>query len=97
MDGIEIIDLRSRRSCCPMHRWSDSGGMPVFRERAGFANGQTRDREGRLIGCSHQDRCTERAQLDGSAFGGRNRSRLFTCAGRALYAIYVNRGGAERP
>jgi gluconolactonase len=30
-------------------------------------------------------------------FGGRNRSRLFLCAGRTLYAIYVNKRGAERP
>jgi gluconolactonase len=30
-------------------------------------------------------------------FGGRNRSRLFICAGRALYSIYVNKRGAQRP
>ena len=30
-------------------------------------------------------------------FGGRERSRLFICAGRALYAIYVNQRGAQRP
>jgi len=31
------------------------------------------------------------------AFGGRHRSRLFICAGRALYAIYTNVRGAARP
>ncbi len=31
------------------------------------------------------------------AFGGRNRSRLFICAGRSLYAIYTNVRGAARP
>ncbi len=31
------------------------------------------------------------------AFGGRNRSRLFICASQTLYAIYVNRRGAQRP
>ena len=31
------------------------------------------------------------------AFGGRNRSRLFLCASHTLYAIYVNKRGAQRP
>ncbi len=30
-------------------------------------------------------------------FGGRNRSRLFLCASQTLYAIYVNRRGAQTP
>jgi gluconolactonase len=30
-------------------------------------------------------------------FGGRNRSRLFICASRTLFAIYTNQRGAERP
>ena len=32
---------------------------------SGFANGHTRDRQGRLIGCSHQHRCITRTELDG--------------------------------
>jgi gluconolactonase len=47
-------------------RWTESGGMSVFRQPAGFANGHTRDREGRLIGCSHQDRCVKRTEIDGT-------------------------------
>lgn len=47
-------------------RWTESGGVSVFRQPAGFANGHTRDREGRLIGCSHGDRCIERTELDGT-------------------------------
>lgn len=31
------------------------------------------------------------------SFGGRQRSRLFICASQTLYAIYVNRRGAQRP
>ncbi|MFP5405958.1 MAG: SMP-30/gluconolactonase/LRE family protein, partial [Gammaproteobacteria bacterium] len=31
------------------------------------------------------------------AFGGRLQSRLFICASQTLYAIYVNRRGAQRP
>ncbi|HET9819791.1 MAG TPA: SMP-30/gluconolactonase/LRE family protein [Rhodanobacteraceae bacterium] len=46
-------------------RWTESGGVSVFREPSQFANGHTRDREGRLIGCSHHDRCITRTELDG--------------------------------
>jgi len=47
-------------------RWTEEGGLSVFRRPAGFANGHTRDRQGRLIGCSHQHRCITRTELDGS-------------------------------
>jgi gluconolactonase len=47
-------------------RWSDDGGVTIFRQPSGFANGHTRDRQGRLIGCSHQRRCLLRTELDGS-------------------------------
>jgi len=47
-------------------RYSDNGGISVFRQPAGFANGHTRDREGRLISCSHQHRCITRTELDGT-------------------------------
>lgn len=47
-------------------RWTDSGGMSVFRQPSGFANGHTRDLQGRLVGCSHQHRCVTRTELDGS-------------------------------
>jgi len=30
-------------------------------------------------------------------FGGRCRSRLFLCASHTLYAVYVNRRGAQTP
>ena len=33
-------------------RWTAAGGVSVFRAPSGFANGHTRDREGRLLGCS---------------------------------------------
>ena len=45
-------------------RWTE-GGTSVFRQPSGFANGHTRDRQGRLIGCSHRDRCVTRTELDG--------------------------------
>lgn len=40
--------------------------VTVFRQPSGFANGHARDRQGRLIGCSHHDRCITRTELDGS-------------------------------
>ena len=46
-------------------RWTDDGGIGVFRTPSGFANGHTRDREGRLITCSHRGRCISRTELDG--------------------------------
>ncbi len=45
-------------------RWTPSGGISVFREPCGFENGHTRDRQGRLISCSHHGRLT-RTELDG--------------------------------
>ena len=41
-------------------RWSEDGGLSVFRQPSGFANGHTRDRQGRLLGCSHRHRCITR-------------------------------------
>jgi gluconolactonase len=46
-------------------RWTEAG-VSVFRQPSGFANGHTRDRQGRLIGCSHRDRCITRTEWDGS-------------------------------
>jgi len=45
-------------------RWTEAG-ISVFRAPSRFSNGQARDRQGRLITCSHQDRCVMRTELDG--------------------------------
>ncbi len=47
-------------------RWTASGGVAVFREPSRFANGHTRDREGRLVGCLHGGRSIVRTEYDGS-------------------------------
>jgi gluconolactonase len=47
-------------------RWTVGGGVSVFRTPAGNTNGHTRDRQGRLISCSHGNRHVERTELDGS-------------------------------
>ncbi|MGH7210200.1 MAG: SMP-30/gluconolactonase/LRE family protein, partial [Acetobacteraceae bacterium] len=46
-------------------RWTEDGGVSVFRQPSEFENGHTRDREGRLISCSHRGRCITRTELDG--------------------------------
>ena len=33
-------------------RWSEAEGVSIYREPSNYANGQTRDRNGRLISCS---------------------------------------------
>ncbi len=47
-------------------RWIEDGGVYVFRQPAGFPNGHARDRQGRLVGCSHRRRRIERTEPDGS-------------------------------
>lgn len=46
-------------------RWSEVGGLEVFRAPSNYANGQTRDRQGRLLSCSHRGRCIYRTEHDG--------------------------------
>lgn len=47
-------------------RWSETTGVSVYRNPSNYANGQTRDRAGRLIACSHRGRCLYRTEYDGS-------------------------------
>ncbi len=46
-------------------RWTEAG-ISVFRSPSHFSNGLTRDRQGRLISCSHRHRNITRTELDGS-------------------------------
>ena len=54
-------DLPSNRTM----RWSPETGVSVYREPSDYANGQTRDRQGRLVSCSHRGRCLYRTEHDG--------------------------------
>ena len=47
-------------------RWSEAGGVSVFRDPSNYANGQARDLQGRLIACSHRGRCVTRTEHDGT-------------------------------
>lgn len=46
-------------------RWIEDLGVSVYRAPSRYANGQARDGQGRLISCSHLDRCLYRTGLDG--------------------------------
>jgi gluconolactonase len=46
-------------------RWIEDAGVSIYRAPSGYGNGQTRDREGRLISCSHRERCLFRTEFDG--------------------------------
>ena len=60
-------------------RWSDGDGTSIWRAPSAYANGQARDRQGRLVFCSHLDRGVYRVEHDGSV------TALATaCAGRRL-------------
>ena len=48
-------------------KWEEeTGAVSLYRKPSNFANGHTRDRQGRLVGCSHGGRCVTRTEYDGS-------------------------------
>ncbi|OJF91300.1 SMP-30/gluconolactonase/LRE family protein [Pararhizobium antarcticum] len=49
-----------------MLRWTPDGQVSVFRSPSNFANGHTRDREGRLVSCEHGTRRVTRTEPNGS-------------------------------
>ncbi|SIQ35589.1 gluconolactonase [Rhizobium sp. RU35A] len=48
-----------------MLRYVPGQGVSVFREPSNFVNGNTRDREGRLVSCEHGGRRVTRTEVDG--------------------------------
>jgi gluconolactonase len=48
-------------------RWSEQHGVTTFLEPSEFANGQTRDLQGRLIQCHHRSRCLTRLEHNGTS------------------------------
>jgi len=64
-DGGYLIwsDIPNNR----MMRWSeDDGHVSVFRYPSNYSNGNTRDREGRLVTCEHDARRVTRTEHDGT-------------------------------
>jgi gluconolactonase len=48
-------------------RWDEeTGAVSVFRKPSDYANGNTRDRQGRLVTCQHGTRSVTRTEYDGS-------------------------------
>src|SRR5260370_26615259 len=61
--------LRSveRHSQQPHLRWDEeSGRTTVFRKPSNYSNGNTRDRQGRLVTCEHDARRVTRTEYDGA-------------------------------
>ena len=46
-------------------RWSPETGISTYRTPSNFANGHTRDRQGRLVSCEHSTRRVTRTEIDG--------------------------------
>jgi gluconolactonase len=47
-------------------RWIEGAGISVYRAPSQFINGNTRDREGRLVSCEHGGRRVIRTEIDGT-------------------------------
>lgn len=62
LECLLISDVPNNR----VMRWTASGGISVFRQPSSYANGHTRDRQGRLVGCSHLGGSIERTEPDGT-------------------------------
>lgn len=60
-DALLFSDIPSRRIMI----WSETTGVTLYRGDSGFNNGNTRDRQGRLIGCRHGARDVVRTEHDG--------------------------------
>jgi len=61
-DCLLFQDIPNNRTM----RWTEGLGVSIYRAPSNYANGQTRDRGGRLIACSHRGRCLYRTEYDGS-------------------------------
>ena len=60
-DALLFSDIPSHR----ILQWSETTGVTVYRGESGFNNGNTRDLQGRLIGCRHGPRDVVRTEHDG--------------------------------
>ena len=48
-------------------KWEEeTGAVSIYRKPSNFANGNTRDRQGRLVTCEHGGRRVTRTEYDGS-------------------------------
>ncbi|WP_165223957.1 SMP-30/gluconolactonase/LRE family protein [Affinirhizobium pseudoryzae] len=61
LDCLIFSDIPNER----LLRFVPGGGVSVFRAPSQFANGNTRDRDGRLVTCEHGTRRVTRTEVDG--------------------------------
>lgn len=61
-DGLVFSDVRGDT----LYRWTEKGGIEIFRKPSRQANGNTLDTKGRLITCRHEVRDVIRTEADGS-------------------------------
>ncbi len=61
-DYLLFSDIPANR----IYRWSKADGLSVWREPTGNSNGNTLDRQGRLITCEHSARRLSRTEQDGA-------------------------------
>ncbi|MCE2407259.1 MAG: SMP-30/gluconolactonase/LRE family protein, partial [Pseudomonadales bacterium] len=59
---LTFSDIPSNR----MHRWSEATGVTVYREPSNLANGNTYDKEGRILSCEHGTSRVVREEHDGT-------------------------------
>jgi gluconolactonase len=64
-DVVMYSDVRADRAI----RWSEAGGGVVWRQPNDHTNGNTLDREGRIIHCEHGNRRLARTESDGTRGG----------------------------
>jgi gluconolactonase len=78
-----------------LYRWSPDGGLSIYRAPSSKANGNTLDREGRLLSCEHETSRVVREEPDGTLtvladrFGGAEfdspNDIIVDAAGRVLF------------
>ena len=57
---------QSELTCGPVSLDTRTGRVSVYRTPSNFANGNTRDRQGRLVTCEHDSRRVTRTEYDGT-------------------------------
>ncbi|MDF7649932.1 SMP-30/gluconolactonase/LRE family protein [Pantoea sp. Acro-805] len=61
-DAVVFSDVKGNR----MFRWQRNGELSLWRASSHYTNGNTRDREGRVVSCEHGRRGISRTEHDGS-------------------------------
>lgn len=59
--GLLFSDIPADR----IYRWTEEGGVEVWREPSGHSNGLSLDEQGRLVACEHGARRVSRTEPDG--------------------------------